>query len=274
MRLYGEEMHRRPGGRLGESYIDYKGRQRQKKCAWHVNCNCVYGCMEKFTEEARVRINKQYWSSSLASQQHFISHYVQQKRKKKTGIRKESRRQHTYNYHLPKATGGGTKTTEMCKNFFLKMLDIGEKVVMTVLKKVAAGDFLANDQGGKCNRQLSRPYGKDVIREHINRFPRISSHHCRSTTNRQYLEQTLSIKKMYDLYKAWCNEKGIIAEKEWFYREVFNTEFNLKKACCDFCESYSYAAQPCEDLVEKYNEHQQRKTEARESKSKDKSCQT
>jgi hypothetical protein len=81
------------------------------------------------------------------------------------------------------------------------------------------------------------------VREHINAFPVIESHYCRSTTKRKYLEQGLSVNMMYRLYGERCHEKGIGPVSLFVYRNVFNTEFNLGfyipgNDQCDTCTIY------------------------------------
>jgi hypothetical protein len=48
------------------------------------------------------------------------------------------------------------------------------------------------------------------IRQHIESFSKMDSHCKRKDTNRQFLEQDLSITKMYDLYKTKCIKDGNI----------------------------------------------------------------
>lgn len=64
-----------------------------------------------------------------------------------------------------------------------------------------------------------------------------------SLLKRKYSEPSLSIAKMYDLYREWCVEKHLTLAKEWLHREVFNTEYNFalhkqKKDLCDFYEKF------------------------------------
>ncbi|KAK3790812.1 hypothetical protein RRG08_038303 [Elysia crispata] len=81
----------------------------------------------------------------------------------------------------------------------------------------------------------------DQVRSHINSFPRIPSHYCRQSTNKEFLEKALNITKMYGLYKDWCSESEFTAVKQHKYSEIFNSEFNIgflapKKDRCDKCE--------------------------------------
>lgn len=119
----------------GEEYVNTKGRIREKRSVKNVHCNCMYGCIEKVTEEDRHAIFRQYWSSVQSVQRTFIATNVDQTRKKKGRRKLESRRQHTLHYFLPLKGG----KSEVCKKFFLSTLDIGQKVVYNVLKKKEAG---------------------------------------------------------------------------------------------------------------------------------------
>jgi len=68
-----------------------------------------------------------------------------------------------------------------------------------------------------------------VVREHIMSFPACESRDTESlhTSGRKYLSADLNIRKMYELYVKKCNENNTSSVKEWTYRKIFNTEFNL-----------------------------------------------
>ncbi|XP_046988364.1 uncharacterized protein LOC124594055 [Schistocerca americana] len=81
-----------------------------------------------------------------------------------------------------------------------------------------------------------------LIKEHIKRFPKYSSYYSRQKApNKKYLAGNLNLKKMYQLYKEFCEEKETEPARKTFYRYVFNTCFNLSfhspytdtRATCD-----------------------------------------
>uniref|UniRef100_A0A1B0BZH4 Uncharacterized protein n=1 Tax=Glossina palpalis gambiensis TaxID=67801 RepID=A0A1B0BZH4_9MUSC len=83
-----------------------------------------------------------------------------------------------------------------------------------------------------------------VVREHILSFPACDSHYRRAhhTSGRKYLSADLDIRKMYELYVKKCDENNTLRVKEWTYRKIFNTEFNLnfhtpRKDTCQECDS-------------------------------------
>lgn len=132
---------------------------------------------------------------------------------------------------------------EVCKKTFLGILDIGEKTVTYTLNK-KRNPFTSTDNRGKhVPKNKISDKDKDPIREHIRSFPKTESHYCRKSTQREYLDSSLSIRKMYNLYIEKCKEDHKDAQKFWFYDKIFATEFNLgfhkpKKDVCSFCAAY------------------------------------
>ncbi|CAC5384820.1 unnamed protein product [Mytilus coruscus] len=126
------------------------------------------------------------------------------------------------------------------KSFFLTTLDISGRRIQWFFEKKSPQ--FEDKRGRHVKRKISEE-SKDRIRNHINSFPRIDSHYCRSSVKRQYLDLCLSIANMYELYVLTCNATGVIPEKYHTYKNIFNLEFNLgfhtpKKDRCDLCEEY------------------------------------
>ena len=42
----------------------------------------------------------------------------------------------------------------------------------------------------------------EMVRNHIKSFPVVESHYCRAKSNNKYLDGSLTLTKMYDLYKV------------------------------------------------------------------------
>jgi uncharacterized protein with PIN domain len=82
---------------------------------------------------------------------------------------------------------------------------------------------------------------KEFITDHIRSFPVIESHYCRASTSKQYLEGSLNITKMYNLYLERCRDDGKEPAKASLHRQIFCTKFNLsfhkpKSDRCPVCE--------------------------------------
>lgn len=130
----------------------------------------------------------------------------------------ESRRKHTIHYYLPI----DKCKIEVCKKTFLGILDIGEKTVTYTLNK-KKNHFISTDNRGKhVPKNKISDKDKDPIREHIRSFPKTESHYCRKSTQREYLDSSLSIRKIYNLYIEKCKEDHKDAQKFWLYDKIFH----------------------------------------------------
>ena len=126
----------------------------------------------------------------------------------------------------------GDGATKVCKKMFLDTLNISYQWVRTADKKKKLTNstrvIICDKRGKHSNRPFTVPETlKHVARAHISSFPAIDSHYCRENTRRKYLEEGLSISKMYSLFKE---KMKIIGETTFvtqqMYRKIFNTEYN------------------------------------------------
>lgn len=74
------------------------------------------------------------------------------------------------------------------------------------------------------------------------------SHYCRKDSLKQYLPGDLNVQIMYRMYEERCRELNKKPEKLWYYRNIFNTNFNLafhspRKDICDKCFTHSNSAE-------------------------------
>ena len=261
----------------GEAHISIKGKEipaRTMGAGCRVNCR--YKCLEKITEDQRKEIFAQYYDlPDVNRKRDFIAQMVLNKKKQRFTTEQKSRRNFSYQWHLEI---NGEKI-RVCKTMFLSTISIGGTVVDTALKKKnKESGIVMDDQRGKhMNRHNKLPCAvRKNIRKHLNSFPRVESHYLREQTHREYLEEGLTIAKMYNLYKDWCEQRNFQAGKKWLYTDIFNTEFNLgffkpKKDQCDVCEQYLNASdQEKAELQEKFEEHHKNKELSRAQKDLDK----
>ena len=172
----------------------------------------------------------------------------------------------------------------VCKKFFLKTLDVGERYVDHALKNKTEGVFGSSDRRGKhVPHNKTSEKSINFVKQHIESFPTVDAHYTRKDTRRKFLGQDLNIKKMYDEYVKICKESDpqAIPVSTHVYRNIFNTEYNYsfhipKKDQCDLCFTYRRETNDGKNpdnnpsLKEKYDCHQKRKVRAREEKQKDK----
>jgi hypothetical protein len=156
---------------------------------------------------------------------------------------------------------------------FLKTLDISEKTVKIAKEKEKETGFAVSDQRGR--HQPGSKKTEDVrekIREHIRSFPALESHYGRASSQKKYLDSNLSVKKMHELYTEKCSLENVKPENLKFYRDIFNTDFNIsfhkpKKDACNFCSAFQNMTE-CEtaDKEVEHLAHHARKERVREQK--------
>jgi hypothetical protein len=202
------------------------------------NCrNCKNKCTETIKEETRQEIFNFYYNESMTFERKhdFICQHVELRPTSKRYGR--SRKHESRSFYLPVGTG----KIRVCKQFFLRTLAIGDKLVRCTLAKKGHGTYTGTDQRGK---HIPGNKTDDArlkhVKEHIESFPVVESHYRRKSTSRQFLAQELSVRKMYDLYQLRCQTDGVKHVSEKIYRDVFCKEFNLsfhkpKKDACQTC---------------------------------------
>ncbi|VEN62401.1 unnamed protein product, partial [Callosobruchus maculatus] len=232
----------------GEEYISKKKKRvPPRKIKDACKSTCKLKCSQVFTNEDREKIFKQYWSATADNnvKRQFVASSITvqpiQRRRERTG---QKNRDRSLLYHFLK----NDRTIRVCKVFFLNTLCISQTCVETALaKRCSEGGVVTEDFRGKHpppNKICDEVRQK--IREHILRFPTEESHYRRENSSKKYLDSSLSIAKMYELYVEDSQEQNIPPDqiaKMWLYNEIFNKEFNysFKKPyndTCDSCDNY------------------------------------
>ena len=82
---------------------------------------------------------------------------------------------------------------------FSDTLDITDIIIFTALsKKIEIGTCGIAKRGKHTGR--GKESEKDKIRQLISRFPRMESHYARKDSKREYLDSSLNVQKIYELY--------------------------------------------------------------------------
>lgn len=230
----------------GEAYVNRRGKEVvAKKIKNLKNCvdNCKFKCGVNVSPFERESQFKAFYKMSQNEKNHFLLNTTSRniterpKNKSETSYKKFSFK---YFFNI------GNTTVQVCKPFYLGTLSISQKPIYNVHKnKDEHTNTPKQDGRGKSansGRRLSEEK-RDMIKDHINSFPAVESHYCRSTTSRKYLDSNLSLVKMYALYKEKCLTENLEPVKLSMYRHIFVTEFNIdfhkrKSDRCDVCEEY------------------------------------
>lgn len=227
--------------RLRQSGKEYKSCRGRTVRAFRRNCvNCRFKCLDNISEEKAALIHNDFWTNNDDAKGHFYEKTTE--RYQVESQRNRHVRQRTKNYSYKYYFNKNEQKIRVCKKFYLGVLDISEIRIAYFYSKKRTGITSTPSQYQRGCRTANRigEEHRQLIRDHINMFPRIASHYCRSTSSKDYLERTLSLSKMYDLYVMWSEQNNVTPQKKWLYYHIFNFEFNLgfhvpKKDLCNVC---------------------------------------
>lgn len=167
---------------------------------------------------------------------------------------------------------------QVCQKYFCSTLAISPTVIVGAIeKRNECGLFDSKDLRGKKEPpNKTNESAVSLVKQHIESFPTMEPHYIRKTSKRLYLDASLSIVKMYQLYKSKCNEDNVTPVSEITYRRIFCNNYNYsffvpKKDQCLMCSKYKNATME-EQLKMKrdYDEHLARKEACNAEKNKDK----
>jgi len=199
----------------GKSYVDRKGKTHKNKKLVEYNHQCRYKCNTYIPEGIRKEIFKKYWETGdWELQSAYLNGAITinpVSRKSTTAIKNNSV---SCIYTIGEF--------RVCKEFFIKTLCVSNKRVQNIVnkKKMSISGISPRDNRGKKVPPNKIPEERvNLIKEHINKFPKYTSHYTREKNpNRKFLPIGLTIRAMYNLYKTFCNEiKYVEPEKESFY---------------------------------------------------------
>lgn len=240
------------------------------------NCtNCRYKCAENVTESIRENLFESFYDQSMTYERKrdFICRHVLVKATSKRYAK--TYKHNSRSYFLPV----GNTLQRVCKQFFLRTLDVSDKMIRCTLARKVHGSFEGTDRRGKHTPVNKTPEDKtNYIKSHIESFPVMQSHYKRKDTQRQFLSQDLSINKMYELYKIKCQEDGVQPASQITYRRVFCSQYNYsfhkpKKDSCEQCNAYQEkekASVVTDADKERQQDHLNSKDRARQEKEIDK----
>jgi hypothetical protein len=237
--------------RLRQSGLDYVNTRNvlvPEKELPQCSCHCKRRCSLKVSDEVRLGIFQHFKAMCDRNRQAaFIAGHVVSVPKKQTksqpqshvATKKTVQRNKSFQYFLTVPDHG---RVQVCKTFFFSTLPVDRKTVERVAQTSFGGVATVDRRGKKPSNKKSDDV-RERVRAHIRSFPAIDSHYCRFTSTKTYLGSNLSIRKMYSLYCDKCVEDGVVPENEKYYRDVFNTEFNIsfnkpKKDECNYCTTY------------------------------------
>lgn len=129
----------------------------------------------------------------------------------------------------------------------------------------------------KTTKKLSMTKCLLSVCAHVNSFVPVESHYCRKSSKRLYLDSSLSVARMFNMYNEWPDLEKFLNKATTLrqYRNIVNNHFNLtfhspKKDTCDQCHIFTNTENPSEQLITDHEKHLTNKTIARHLKNTDK----
>ncbi|XP_065650868.1 uncharacterized protein LOC136079064 [Hydra vulgaris] len=213
----------------GKAYKNSKGKQvPERSIATLTSCrNCKFKCSTNITEIERQVIFDNFWTLDDDGKKHFYSKTTEKLEKKRcrTAAGENSRRKMSYYYSFFVSN----TQYRVFKSYYLSTLNISSQRIFyfhKFNKCLTTGTPMQSKFGRHVKKSLPED-SKKVVRDHINLFPRIEAHYCRKKTFKEYMEGSINIGKLYDLFKIYCDENDYIPVKEHMYRYIFNHEFKM-----------------------------------------------
>lgn len=263
----------------GMPYEDIKGKAHRERSV-QGQCGkvqCRLKCAAKINYVDQSNIHKKFWTLSDARKSEFYNKFIERVEKQRCRPRmlpapnaENAFKKFSLKYYLQI----GEEKIKVCKSFFINTLDISARRISYFFEKNNIDESFGTTISPKRGRHAKRvtPNLKlEEVRNHINSFPRVESHYCRASTNKEYLESKLNITKMHKLYCELFPDPVKIN----VYRKIFETEFNIafhkpKKDRCDTCEEFKQSPPTSEEEVLREALHKKSKTECKTEKDTDK----
>jgi hypothetical protein len=226
----------------GKEYMNARGKKvAAKKIINKKDCSnaCKFKCSRKIGNNGRRDLFQYYYSLNQNEKYVFLKETTEKYVKSRRTTEQPSRRTYSFKYFFKVQE----HKIQVCKQFFLGTLNTSQKPIYTV-HSLNQNQTAKKDLRGKTGTRTISNERKQVVIDHISKFEVIESHYCRENSKRKYLEATLTIPKMYNLYLKHCEEHGVIDPvKISMYRRIFCTNFNYsfhkpKKDVCEQCSNY------------------------------------
>jgi hypothetical protein len=241
----------------GQEYVTKSGHTVLAKSLQLPPQCCKKKCVENIAEVDCQRIHNAFWNlSDHKAQSFFIVSCLLQKPVKvhivnNAATSKKSRpKQFSRQYCLPV----NDQYIPVCKLVFCAVLCINSSRIDYLMNQQRrTGGMPPSDGRGKYDHSKQRvsPNKLRIVEEHIKSIPTCESHYTRNHSDtKRYIASDLSIPKLYELYTANCQQIDSIPVKQWLYRHVFDTKFNLSakvpyKDTCKKCDLYKAEINYC-----------------------------
>lgn len=225
---------RREAREKGQPYINSRGKEIPAKQApaEQASCSCKYEC-KNISNEQKQLLFLEFYKVDEESQGTYLLNHIQmlpigRRRHGTYESPAESRRTCTFAYNIPDGTG---KNVQVCKKTFKEIFSISERKLIVLQTKKKSGCLVFEDKRGKTPASNAHKFkftedDRNLVRYHINSFPKYESHYSRKKSSNEFLSPDLNKHRMYVAFKKQNPASAVTYS---FYAEVLKQDFpNLK----------------------------------------------
>ncbi|XP_065645654.1 uncharacterized protein LOC136076116 [Hydra vulgaris] len=231
----------------GVAYTGHRGILKASRSVKPYMHRCRYKCCLNITEDQRQTVFNYFWKlGSFDLQTAYLNGCV------KVGEPKRVNANATAIKTISKTIS--LMGHRVCKDFFLKTLDISNSRFCHVTKNRSKSGISPQDGRGKWpDKHKISDCDLDFVRSHINLFPKYKSHYSRhDNPNKTYLPSHLILQCMYNMYVEKCVEVNRKPVLLWCYRNIFNKDFNISfhpphTDTCHKCDRFENLLKTCVD---------------------------
>jgi len=231
----------------------YKGIQKVEGRRMHISdkaerkigdANCGRRCTrlrqcDQITGQHRKDIHSKFWlHMNWDEKQIYIASLVERTAPVKTTVAEgNSRRGYSYQYFLEV----GTERFRVCKSMFLSTLGIGEHTLYGWIE-TTDDNGMRKQKVDRIKRQVSSEK-TEKAKEILEKLPKVESHYCRFSTERQYVEPLYrTFTELFNSYKDYCTSSDIPPISRPALLRCFQSMnlsiYHPRKDQCDVCSQY------------------------------------
>lgn len=212
-------------------------------------CSCTKKCFESLSDVSKKEIisNMNNMKNNDAINFHLaglISLVPIQRRRPKKDEEVASFRDCSDNYRIRvKQENGIVEEIIVCKPAFSSLHGVTRDKVECLVSKMKKGAVAPRDLRGHHQNRPNKLRDETVarIKEHISSFQSRNSHYSLKKSERIYLDESLNIQKIFDLFKDKYSEYPVSYES---YRSIFNNNFNIsfgypRTDTCSTCDKFT-----------------------------------
>lgn len=227
-----KEAKRKKSVQLGEEHISKSGSIIKGKL-FHAQecCKCKRKCTVKIDVQRQKDIFDEFYRfESWSKKRLFLWSLVQShdSKNKIVPVTQMKKIQSTNSYYL---TDINCVTHQVCLNFLINCLQISRATMNRAINSRISNPTAVDRRGGYRNRNR-HTIVNDILflKTYINKFPRYRSHYqsSKSSSTARYLPPTWNIIRMFREYRLICCARKRRVLSEWMFRNIFNTQFNLR----------------------------------------------